>query len=347
MSSPDDLPMDTDPVADEINCGSGGGADTLFGLRVASIFIILVGSTAGALFPVLARRSSWLHVPKSMFDFAKYFGSGVIIATAFIHLLDPALEALGSECLAPGWSEYPYALALCLLSIFMIFIVELVAFRWGTAKLAKLGLRHDPHGHNVGSHVSHGPEGELINEQEKTKADVESQSSGNPMYTESAMAQIIGVAILEFGVVLHSVLIGMTLAVDEDFKVLLVVLVFHQTFEGLGVGSRLAFLQLSPTYNWVPLFGAILYGLTTPIGIAAGLGIRTTYNPGSTTASIVSGVMDALSAGILIYTGLVELLAHDFLFNKEMMNASNGKLAYALGSMLLGCGLMALLGKWA
>lgn len=67
--------------------------------------------------------------------------------------------------------------------------------------------RHEPfvdtHGHNVGSHVSHGPEGELINEQEKTKADVESQSSGNPMYTESAMAQIIGVAILEFGVVLH------------------------------------------------------------------------------------------------------------------------------------------------
>ncbi|KAF4593376.1 high-affinity Zn(2+) transporter zrt1 [Pleurotus pulmonarius] len=347
MSSPDDLPMDTDPVADEINCGSGGGADTLFGLRVASIFIIMVGSTAGALFPVLARRSSWLHVPKSMFDFAKYFGSGVIIATAFIHLLDPALEALGSECLAPGWSEYPYALALCLLSIFMIFIVELIAFRWGTAKLAKLGLRHDPHGHNVGSHVSHGPEGELINDVEKTKADVESQDSSNPRYTESTMTQIIGVAILEFGVTLHSVLIGLTLAVDEDFKVLLVVLVFHQTFEGLGVGSRLAFLQLPPKYNWVPLFGAVLYGLTTPIGIAAGLGVRTTYNPGSTTASIVSGVMDALSAGILLYTGLVELLAHDFLFNKEMMNASNSKLAYALGSMLLGCGLMALLGKWA
>lgn len=60
----------------------------------------------------------------------------------------------------------------------------------------------DPHGHNVGSHVSHGPEGELINE-EKTKGDVESQNSGNRMYTESAMTQIIGVAILEFGVTLH------------------------------------------------------------------------------------------------------------------------------------------------
>lgn len=42
--------------------------DTFLGLRVASIFVILVCSTAGALFPVLAARSSWLHVPKGVFE---------------------------------------------------------------------------------------------------------------------------------------------------------------------------------------------------------------------------------------------------------------------------------------
>ncbi|KAG9312845.1 hypothetical protein JVU11DRAFT_6275 [Chiua virens] len=45
----------------------------------------------------------------------------------------------------------------------------------------------------------------------------------------------------------------------------------------------------------------------TPVGIAVGLRIRNTYNPGSTTASIVSSVMDSLSARILLYTGLVEM----------------------------------------
>ena len=80
-----------------------------------------------------------------------------------------------------------------------------------------------------------------------------------------------------------------------------------ETFEGLGIGSRLAYMDLPKRYSWVPVAGAILYGLTTPIGIAAGLGVRSTYNPGSTTASIVSGVLDAFSAGILIYTGLVEV----------------------------------------
>jgi zinc transporter 1/2/3 len=37
-------------------------------LRIAAIFIILIGATGGALFPVLARRSKWLHVPKSVFE---------------------------------------------------------------------------------------------------------------------------------------------------------------------------------------------------------------------------------------------------------------------------------------
>jgi len=66
-------------------------------------------------------------------------------------------------------------------------------------------------------------------------------------------------------------------------------------------------MKLPPQYHYVPIIAALLYGLTTPIGIAVGLGVRATYNPDSTNASIVSGVLDALSSGILIYTGLVEV----------------------------------------
>ncbi|KAF9006007.1 ZIP-like iron-zinc transporter [Cyathus striatus] len=335
-------------------CGSvDGRTDTLLGLRIAAIFIILVGSTSGALFPVLAKRSKWLRVPNGIFEFAKYFGSGVIIATAFIHLLAHGLEALDSECLSEGWHEYPYGMALVMLSIFFIFIVELVAFRWGTAKLKAINAHHDVHGHGHGSLAAHGPEGELVQPKSgaSSSSDIESpkveHQHGILGFDDSAITQIVGIAILEFGVALHSVLLGLTLAVDESFKVLFAVIVFHQAFEGLGIGSRLAYMRMAPKYSWVPIVGALIYGITTPIGIAAGLGVRRTYNPGSTTSSIVSGVMDCLSAGILIYTGLVELLAHEFLFNKEMMNGSNGKLAYAVGCMLLGCAVMALLGKWA
>ncbi|KAI6018366.1 Zinc/iron permease [Pisolithus marmoratus] len=335
----------------DINCGSGGGANTYTGLRIASIFIIFAGSGFGALFPVLARRSSWLHVPAPLYEFAKYFGSGVIIATAFIHLLSPGISELTSPCLSPAWQEYPYAFAFAMLSLFSIFIVELVAFRWGTAKLAALGVAHDAHGHGVASHAAHGPEAYVdrnasAKDSQSDKSDLET-GHGDFTVESDVLAQMIGVFILEFGVLLHSLFIGLTLAVDENFKILFVVVVFHQLFEGLGLGSRLSLLKLSPRYHYVPVVAGIFYAITTPVGIAAGLGVRSTYNPGSTTASIVSGVMDSLSAGILLYTGLVELLAHEFLFNKEMQNTSNGKVVYAVTCMLFGTGIMALLGRWA
>ena len=57
-----------------------------------------------------------------------------------------------------------------------------------------------------------------------------SHAQGHGVLDDSAVAQIIGIFVLEFGVVLHSILIGLTLAVDEDFKVLFVVLVFHRKF---------------------------------------------------------------------------------------------------------------------
>ena len=66
---------------DDVNCGSGGGDQSLTGLRIASVFIVLIGSLSGALFPVLARRTKWLAplIPEKVFDTAKYFGSGVIV----------------------------------------------------------------------------------------------------------------------------------------------------------------------------------------------------------------------------------------------------------------------------
>jgi zinc transporter 1/2/3 len=72
-------------------------------------------------------------------------------------------------------------------------------------------------------------------------------------------------------------------------------------------------MDLPRRFHYVPILAAILFGIMTPIGIAIGLGVRHTYNPDSTTASIVSGILDSLSAGILIYTGLVEASSLSFL----------------------------------
>jgi zinc transporter 1/2/3 len=59
----------------------------------------------------------WLRLDDGWADyfvvsFAKYFGSGVIIATAFIHLLYHAIITLDTPCLGEGWHEYVSSLLL-------------------------------------------------------------------------------------------------------------------------------------------------------------------------------------------------------------------------------------------
>lgn len=122
---------------------------------------------------------------------------------------------------------------------------------------------------------------------------------------------------------------------------------FAEMFEGLGLGSRLAGLQLPDRMWYARYAAAVLYAICTPIGVAVGLGIRSSYNGNGQAAMIVTGILDATSAGILLYTGLVELLAHEILLNPRMMKSSNKKLAYVFTCMSLGAGIMALLGRWA
>ena len=93
----------TVPKSTAIACDAGNTYDGRIGLRVSAIFVILVGSlfgkrqylygkkavltcVIGAAFPVFANRHKGVGVPEWVFFIAKYFGSGVIIATAFIHV---------------------------------------------------------------------------------------------------------------------------------------------------------------------------------------------------------------------------------------------------------------------
>ncbi|OTB00126.1 hypothetical protein M426DRAFT_66498 [Hypoxylon sp. CI-4A] len=357
----------------EVDCDSGNEYDGRMGVRISSIFVILVGALVGAVLPVVLARGAKMKVDSKAFFVAKYFGSGVIIGTAFMHLLSPAFEALGSPCLPDGpIKDYDWAAGICLMTVFLMFTIELIASRFDF-----FGHNHECDGVDPsldvlkkGTQASNSPTNDLETGAKTDAISLNAANNGLPTdvsyppggedhfghqrehhehdsYSAFA-AQMTAIFILEFGVIFHSIFIGLTLAVSGDeFTVLYIVLVFHQTFEGLGLGSRLATADWPKSKAWMPYVLALGYAISTPVAIAIGLGVRTSLSPGSPKTLIINGIFDSISAGILIYTGLVELLAHEFMFNSYMRNAGLKVQLYALGCVALGCGLMAVLAEWA
>ncbi|KAL6452156.1 ZRT2 Zinc-regulated transporter 2 [Candida maltosa Xu316] len=352
-------------------CPTDNEFDGRMGARISSIFVIMATSAIGTLLPLLSSKYSFIRMPPWVFFICKFFGSGVIVATAFIHLLEPAADALGDECLTGPITDYPWAFGICLMTLMLLFFFELVAYQMIDRKISNANSLEAGNGHTH-SHfgdesmytkqVDKNHEQEHSHEKEVTTNPYPSHFShahehqdpsviGTPVNDQSKeqyYGQLLNVFVLEFGVMFHSVFIGLALAVSGDeFKSLYIVLVFHQMFEGLGLGTRIATTDWS-RHRYTPWILAVAYTLCTPIAIAIGLGVRDSYPPGSRRSLITNGVFDAISAGILVYTGIVELMAHEFLYSDEFKGKDGFRrmlLAYFV--MCWGAGLMALLGKWA
>lgn len=154
--------------------------------------------------------------------------------------------------------------------------------------------------------------------------------------------------LLEAGILFHSVFIGMALSVatGTSFIVLLVAISFHQTFEGFALGSRISAIRF-PVGSLKPWLMALAYGTTTPIGQAIGLAIHTLYDPASQTGLLTVGFMNAISSGLLLFAGLVELLAEDFLSDESYVTLQGKRRLQACASVMGGAVLMALVGAWA
>ena len=58
---------------------------------------------------------------------SRYFGTGVIIATAFVHLLFEAFQQLETDCIDLAYD--PTAPAIAMASLFVIFVIDLAVAR--------------------------------------------------------------------------------------------------------------------------------------------------------------------------------------------------------------------------
>jgi len=104
----------------------------------------------------------------------------------------------------------------------------------------------------------------------------------------------LNITLLEGGILFHSVFVGMTVSITiEGFIILLIAILFHQMFEGLGLGSRIAAVPY-PKGSIRPWVLVVAFGTTAPIGQAIGLITRNTYDPNSAFGLIIVGVFNAM-----------------------------------------------------
>lgn len=170
-----------------------------------------------------------------------------------------------------------------------------------------------------------------------------------PDTAQNAQKMLLQCLLLEAGILFHSVFIGMALSVatGTSFIVLLVAISFHQTFEGLALGSRIAAIPLFGRRSLKPWLMALAYGTTTPFGQAIGLLVHNLYDPASQTGLLMVGFMNAISSGLLLFAGLVELLAEDFLSDRSYEVLKGQRRIEACLAVAGGGALMALVGAWA
>ncbi|OJJ88911.1 putative ZIP family zinc transporter [Aspergillus glaucus CBS 516.65] len=412
-----------DEDAEKATCGSTRSGAYNTPAHVMALFLILVLSTLACSFPVLARRFPRLPIPRRFLFISRHFGTGVLIATAFVHLLPTAFVSLTDPCLPRFWSKSYRAMAgfVAMISVFVVVCVEMFFAMKGAGHVHASGydnlineVEHDdPSGlENDGSGYSRvnwqdgaddihlgsmpaanrqqtapgsasrisGDHRQRMKDMEPDKenedagleelepyADGDSMLNGSESHrpvlpvhrrqtdpglpNPNAQRQLLQCLLLEAGILFHSIFIGMAVSVatGASFVVLLVAISFHQTFEGFALGSRIASLipdLFSPT-SMKPWLMCLAYGTTTPIGQAIGLFMHNLYDPASTAGLLMVGITNAISSGLLLFAGLVELLAEDFLSESSYETLRGKRRIEACIAVASGALLMALVGAFA
>ncbi|KAH6910747.1 ZIP zinc transporter-domain-containing protein [Coprinopsis sp. MPI-PUGE-AT-0042] len=255
--------------------------------KVSVLLSILAVSLVAVSFPAIS-SSGLVRIPDLLFFIGKHLGTGVILATAFIHLLPDSFDALLSRAVRDRYGNVGKWTGLIILaSLLAIFLVEYISttyvdrlnskpstpsespvtsprplpdeipasssaavilpFLANTPKFMRLRsstaclvcpndicvcIPASPEQDITGTHEHHRHHHHHHHHEEQQRHHI------------GRRRQIVGIFVLQLGIMIHSLVIGLTLSVTtgSDFTSLTTAVIFHQLFEGLSLGIRIAAL---------------------------------------------------------------------------------------------------------
>ncbi|KAJ4975857.1 hypothetical protein NE237_000963 [Protea cynaroides] len=304
-------------------------------LKIIAFIAILITSMIGVSLPLFSRSVPALQPDQDLFVLVRAFASGVILATGYMHVLPDSFDCLRSPCLPDNpWKKFPFTTFVAMISAVVTLMIDSFAMsfynKYNRTKRVETSKRiidsDDSSCKSTGHYHAIG----TIDDEEPSE-----QLSRNRIVAQ----------VLELGIVVHSVVIGLSLGASQNpctIKPLVAALCFHQLFEGMGLGGCILQAEYGNKMKAIMVF---FFSTTTPFGIGLGIGLSNVYSDNSPTALIVVGLLNACSAGLLNYMALVDLLAADFLGPKLQSSVKLQLLAYL--AVLLGAGGMSVMAKWA
>ncbi|KAI9209703.1 Zinc/iron permease [Polychytrium aggregatum] len=253
-----------------------------------------------------------------LLHYIKLFGIGVIASTAWLHVLTSAFGNFTSPCLVGFWNLYGgsnwvglFGLVATLLVNALEYILTQKATRQSLEKSKSLDSHVELAGHFHGF-------------------------PGNKSITT---------LLIEASISFHSIIIGLALGVATDeFNSLLVAICFHQFFEGMALGSLIRDLPYTPLKKFVI---GLVYPVTTPIGMAIGIGLRSALQNNSQVSIVVQGIFDSLASGVLIYNVYAELFSNEINHNHNFRGLSRAQQVISFCVLYIGAAAMAIVAVWA
>jgi len=338
-------------------------------LHIAAVFIILVASALGAAIPIVLKYSG-SRIGDLPIVFGKSVGTGVVLACGFIHMLQPSSQSLTSPCVPWEFNtDYnAYAFLYAMLAGLMLHLFDDVFKTILVGRITKAAAATAAAATATadGSSTTNSTDGDV--EMGKTQQangkggedeDHKHEDEHHVSHHVHADLSVIGDSVhktveaymIEVGVTVHSIFIGLSTGVVDDptLRVLLIAFCFHQFFEGVALGSRIADAKFPSHFHEILL--SSIFSVAAPIGLAVGVGTYTWLNPGGELFLMVQGTFDGICGGILIYLGYVLLLIDFPVDTKKAMKLVPAEYALHVKagiyfSIYLGAGLMAYIGKF-
>lgn len=174
--------------------------------------------------------------------------------------------------------------------------------------------------------------------------------SVNLLADSRGVVVLVKAYLMEIAIATHSIIIGISMGMmgpDEvsTLRALLGAMVFHQFFEGVGLGAVMSYLRVKLGSAKVAVF-ALVFGTTLSIGIGIGMLIATLESSEQADAHVfTTSCCNAIAAGTLVYVSLVEMLAEEF--SSSELEARHAQKLGMVVAFALGVLVMAILAIWA